>query len=95
MDRYLVKSMVSSTLFLLLLPAIGLSADYQSLTTEELSELRKTMYDAYQEERDAFRTEWKNRLARTRNGDSFLFSENGSFQFFGARGPNSDLTRQD
>ena len=64
MNRCLIKSMLCSALFLLLLPAIGLSADYQTMTTEELSELRGTMYDASQEERDAFRTEWKNRIDR-------------------------------
>lgn len=62
MSRYLIKSIVSSALFLLLLPAMGLSAEYQSMSTKDLSELRGTMYNASQEERDAFRTEWRKRM---------------------------------
>ena len=44
--------------FFLILPNPGQAADYQSMTTEELSQLRGTLTDAPQEERDAFRAEW-------------------------------------
>jgi hypothetical protein len=39
------------------------AADYQSMTTEELSQIRGSLYNASQEERDAFHEEWNNRLA--------------------------------
>ncbi|MGI9538081.1 MAG: hypothetical protein ACR2PB_13510 [Desulfocapsaceae bacterium] len=64
MNRNLIKSIVASALILLLLPAIGLSADYQSMSTKDLSDLRGTMYNAPQEERDAFRVEWRERIDR-------------------------------
>lgn len=52
------------------LAGIGLSmivipagaADYSSMTTEELAELRGTMQNATQEEHAAFQQEWQNRL---------------------------------
>ncbi len=38
------------------------AADYGSMTTEELSRLRGTLQTATQEERDAFRSEWLERV---------------------------------
>lgn len=38
------------------------AADYSSMTTEELSQLRGTLQTASQEERDAFRSEWLERV---------------------------------
>ena len=57
-----IKALIAATLLILSLPAIGVSADYQAMTTKELSELRGTMYNAPQEERDAFRAEWRRRI---------------------------------
>ena len=62
MYRNLTLSLVFSALFLALLPGIGVGADYSSMSTEELSKLRGTMYNATQEDRDAFRTEWTERI---------------------------------
>ena len=36
--------------------------DYSQYTTEELANMRGTLQDASQEERDAFRAEWQKRL---------------------------------
>ena len=38
------------------------SADYQSMTTEELSQIRGTLYNASQDEHNAFQEEWSKRL---------------------------------
>ena len=62
MKYHPVKTMVAATLLLLSLPAIGVCADYQAMTTKDLSELRGTMYNASQEEREAFRAEWRKRI---------------------------------
>ena len=64
MKYHSIKAIVVATVVLLSLPAIGLCTDYQALTTKELSELRGTMYNAPQEERDAFRAEWRSRIVR-------------------------------
>ena len=62
MKRTICNIITISALFLLMLPGIALSKDFQSMTTEQLSELRGTMFNAPQEERDAFRAEWRNRI---------------------------------
>jgi hypothetical protein len=38
------------------------AVDYSQYTTEELANMRGTLQDASQEERDAFRAEWQKRL---------------------------------
>ena len=38
------------------------AADYSQCTTEELANMRGTMQDASEEERDTFRAEWQKRL---------------------------------
>lgn len=62
MYRKIPSSYVFLSLFVLFLSGICVAADYQSMTTEELSNLRGTMYNTHQEERDAFRAEWMNRI---------------------------------
>lgn len=47
---------------LALLPGPVFSADYQSMSTEELSALRGTLSQVTQEERNAFRAEWLKRV---------------------------------
>lgn len=78
MNSLWIKTLTVSVLFLALLPAVGLGADYQSMTTRELSELRGTMADASQEQRDAFRAEWKKRIEQ--------MTEEEKQQYFGAGG---------
>ena len=58
----MTKLIITTALFFLLLPGIGFCAEYREMTTQELSELRGTMYNASQEERDAFRAEWRKRI---------------------------------
>ena len=62
MPRNFITLLTCSVLFLMLLPGISAGADFQSMTTEELSKLRGTMYNAPQEQRDAFRAEWAKRI---------------------------------
>lgn len=40
----------------------ALSADYTTMTTEELSNLRGTLYNATEAERNSFRNEWQKRI---------------------------------
>jgi len=79
MNRNLIKSFVTSALFLLLLPANGISADYQAMSNKELSELRGTMYNGSQQERDAFRAEWQKRIDQmsTAEKDQYLGAGGG------------------
>lgn len=62
MKHQCIKALIAATVMLLSMPAIGLCINYQAMTTKELSELRGTMYHASQEERDAFRAEWRKRI---------------------------------
>lgn len=49
---------------LALFAGMGVSADYQSMTNEQLSAIRGTLGSAPPEERDAFRSEWTTRLEK-------------------------------
>lgn len=54
---------IAGTLLLVLLAGYAWGAtDYASMSTEELSALRGTMYNKTQEERNAFRDEWMKRV---------------------------------
>ncbi|WP_163335769.1 hypothetical protein [Desulfopila sp. IMCC35008] len=64
----------------------GYSADYQSMTTEELSDIRGSLYNASQDERDAFHAEWNKRL------DSMSAEERAQFA---ASGPGRGKGLQD
>lgn len=78
MNRTLIKSIIVSAFFLSLLPGGAIGADYGSMSTGELSELRGTMSNASQEQRDAFRAEWKKRIDQ--------MSPEEKQQYFGAGG---------
>ncbi len=79
MKRTIVQSLVISALFLLTLPTTGLCRDFQAMTTQQLSELRGTMYNAPQDERDAFREEWQKRINQmtTEEKEQFLGAGGG------------------
>lgn len=79
MIRYFTFLVISAISILFLMPGLSAGADYQSMTTQELSELRGTMYDSTQEERDAFRAEWSRRinLMSPEEKDKFLGPGNG------------------
>jgi hypothetical protein len=62
MKYHLVQSIVAAALFLLFLSGTGVGAEYRQMTTQELSDLRGTMYNASQQERDAFRAAWTERI---------------------------------
>jgi hypothetical protein len=62
-----MEIMLRKTFYALILAAMVVSpawavTDYSSMTTEELSQLRGTLRDATQEERDAFRAVWQERV---------------------------------
>jgi len=59
--------MLRKTLYALILAAMVATpawavTDYSSMTTEELSQIRGTLRNATQEERDAFRSVWQQRV---------------------------------
>jgi len=54
-------ALVLASLTMLSTP-VWAGTDYSSMTTEELSQIRGTLRDASQEERDAFRAEWQKRM---------------------------------
>ncbi len=43
--------------------------DYSTMTTEELSQIRGTLRDASQEEREAFQAEWQKRMKEMTQGE--------------------------
>ena len=55
---------VLTTLVVLTLLTVAQAADYESMSTQELSQLRGTMYNKSDEERDAFRSVWQQRINR-------------------------------
>ena len=85
MKRCLKTSLISSALCLLFLPSDALCTDYQKMTTKELSELRGTMYNASQEDRDAFRAEWTKRLEQMTSEEKEQFLGAGGGRGKGSR----------
>ena len=53
---------VLTTLAVLTMLTVAQAADYESMSTQELSQLRGTMYNKSDEERDAFRSVWQQRI---------------------------------
>jgi len=60
MKGYLFHAAFGLAALLFAVSAFG--ADYSAYSTEELSKMRGTLYNASTEEREAFRTEWQKRL---------------------------------
>ena len=73
---------VLTSLAVLTMLTVAQAADYQSMSTQELSQLRGTMYDKSQEERDAFRAEWQLRINQMteEEKESYLGSGGGRGQ---------------
>ena len=69
---------VLTSLVVLTLLTVAQAADYQSMSTQELSQLRGTMYNKSQEERDAFRTEWQLRINRMSEEEKANYLGSGS-----------------
>lgn len=55
-------SLLSAMIILLVSSSFCFGADYQSMSTEELSSLRGTMYNKSTEEKEAFRKAWLDRI---------------------------------
>lgn len=71
--------------FILLLSSLAAAADYQSLSTEELSQLRGTMFDKPQADRDAFREEWQKRIELMTDEEKNKYLSSGSGRGAGNR----------
>lgn len=69
---------VLTALVVLTMLTMAQAADYQSMSTQELSQLRGTMYNKSQEERDAFRAEWQSRINKMSEEEKANFLGSGS-----------------
>lgn len=57
-----LKSTILVAAILTTVCTVSMAADYGSMTTEELNALRGTMFNATEQERNAFRAEWQSRV---------------------------------
>lgn len=73
-------------LFLLLGFTSVLAADYSSMSTQELSELRGTMFNAGKDEQEAFRAEWSKRVQNMNEEEKATYLSSGSGRGAGNRG---------
>lgn len=69
---------VLTTLVVLTMLTVAQAADYESMSTQELSQLRGTMYNKSQDDRDAFRTEWQLRINQMSEEEKANYSGSGS-----------------
>lgn len=69
---------VLTTLVVLTLLTVAQAADYESMSTQELSQLRGTMYNKSDEERDAFRSVWQQRINRMSAEEKAKYLGSGS-----------------
>ena len=69
---------VLTTLVVLTMLTVAQAADYESMSTQELSQLRGTMSNKSQEERDAFRTVWQQRINQMSEEEKANYSGSGS-----------------
>ena len=82
---FAVKCTALAAVLVLSLCAAGSAADYQSMTTEQLSSLRGTMFDQPEAERDAFRAEWQKRIAQMSEEEKRNYFSSGSGRGAGGR----------
>ena len=69
---------VLTTLVILTMLTVAQAADYESMSTQELSQLRGTMYNKSDEERDAFRSVWQQRINRMSEEEKAKYLGSGS-----------------
>ena len=69
---------VLTTLAVLTMLTVAQAADYESMSTQELSQLRGTMYNKSDEERDAFRSVWQQRINRMSEEEKAKYLGSGS-----------------
>ena len=69
---------VLTTLVVLTMLTVAQAADYESMSTQELSQLRGTMYNKSDEERDAFRSVWQQRINQMSEEEKANYSGSGS-----------------
>lgn len=65
------------TLALISVGTFAWSADYSTMSTRELSNLRVTMQSASQTDRDAFHTEWQRRVERMTPAERQQYMDHG------------------
>lgn len=83
------KFYVVATMLLIISAAVfAHAADYSSMSTEELSALRGTLYNATQEERNAFQTEWLSRVEKMTPEERETYLSSGSGNGAGNRNSN-------
>ena len=83
----LLKPVLASLAVLTIL-TMAQAADYHSLSNQELSQLRGTMYNKSQEERDAFRAEWQLRIDQMTEEEKANYFGSGSGRGQGNRSGN-------
>lgn len=71
------KSAALLTVALLAISSQALAVDYTSMSTEELSKIRGTLYNATDEDRNAFRTEWQSRVSQMSPEDQAKYMGQG------------------
>lgn len=69
---------VLTTLVVMTMLTVAQAADYESMSTQELSQLRGTMYNKSDEERDAFRSVWQQRINRMSEEEKAKYLGSGS-----------------
>jgi hypothetical protein len=69
---------VLTTLAVLTMLTVAQAADYESMSTQELSQLRGTMYNKSDEERDAFRSVWQQRINQMSEEEKANYLGSGS-----------------
>ncbi len=69
---------VLTTLVVLTMLTVAQAADYESMSTQELSQLRGTMSNKSQEERDAFRNVWQQRINQMSEEEKANYLGSGS-----------------
>ena len=62
------------------------AADYSTMSTQELSELRGTMFNAAKVDQDAFRNEWMKRIQNMSEEEKAQYFKSGSGKGAGNRG---------
>lgn len=87
----IIKAIILSLLFIS--PNLSVAVDYQSMSTEDLSTIRRSLYNAPQEERDAFQTEWTIRMDQMTPVERLQYVSQGSVRGLGLHegsGPPED-----
>ena len=78
MFKTVIINVVITLPLLFIAPNLSAAADYQSMSTKDLSAIRGTLYNASQEERNAFQMEWTSRMDQMTPAERQQYSGQGS-----------------